>query len=338
MSSDSRKASGAALCIAFVLSVALLCAQVSFRIRANGFESSFAGELLILHGRHHYPEFQNHILAPSLLWLCRNLLPGVADKSVWYLTRFLEAAAGFLAVYGVGLSLSGSRLRSLLAVVLVGFAYLWTPMTFATENTTDFFDIMFIALMVWCVAGERMIALALVTIFAAANRESAPFAGVLWACVVAARYGIGPAQWPKLFLGGVYMALGIGVVYGLRLGLSQNFSSQQYLGIQSFLQSWHAVLQPTGIVPMLFATVLAYWFILARIPRPWSAAQRGLLIATLIITVITGTIAIIGELRSFLTCWTILALIAVADRTVSDRQWLAAVMGWSPSRSDAETR
>jgi hypothetical protein len=314
-----------------VLSVALLCAQVSFRMRAPGFESSFDGEFLILQGRHPYPEFHNHILAPGLLWLSVHALPGVAAKSVWALTRFVEASAGFLVVYGVGLGLSASRFRGLVAVALVAFAYLWTPMTFATENTTDFFDIMFMALMVWCVAGERPIALGAVTILAAANRESAPFAGVMWVCVMAARYGIGIAQWPRLALGGVYMVLGMAVVYGLRYGLSQDFRPQQYLGIQESLRSWHDFLHPTGIVPMVGATVLVYGATLARIPRPWPPAQRGLLFAAFIIAALTATIAIIGELRSFLSCWTVLALIAVADRQVSDRQWIASAMGWQPA-------
>jgi hypothetical protein len=315
--------------------MALLCAQLSVRVRAPTMDISIGNEFLILQGRHPYPEFQNHLLSPALLWICSHLLPGVATKSVWYLVRFLEAAAGFLTIYWIALGLSASRLRALIAVALVVSAYLWTPMTHRTETANDFFDLMFIALMVWCVIGERTVALALVTVLAAANRESAPFAGVMWICVVVARYGIGLRQWPKVMLGGVYMAVGMAAVYGFRYATSQHFSGQQYPGILVIFEEWRGLLHPTGPVPMIFATILVYWAILARIPRPWSDAQRGLLPAALIIAAIIGLMSNLIELRGFLSSWTILALIAVARRDVSDRQWIASVMGWHRQDGDA---
>lgn len=315
------------LAVAFVLSIALLCSQVSFRIRFDTLDFMLKADMKVLAGEALYPEFQNRILSPLLLSFCRWLLPeSIADRSVWYLVRFLAAGAGFLALYVVVLASSASRLRALVAVVLVAYAYLWTPMTHPWEYTSDFFDIMFTALMVHFILAEGWIALLPLVVLAAANRESATFAGLLWIAVTAMRYGVNPARWARFLPGVVFIAIAFATVYGLRYGLSRQFNPYQHLGIITFFKHLHVLLHPTGILPMVFACLLVFGFALIRIPRPWTADQRGLLMAALACAGIGGIFGIAAELRVFLPTWTILSILIAGGRDISDDRWLATLL------------
>lgn len=160
--------------ILLVLSLALLSAQVSFRVKSDKAEEAFHAELDTLRGRPELPQWQNRILAPALLSIARQLLPpSVAGRSVWYLSRFVEAALAYVVLYAVVLGITGGRLRALLAVGLVAYAYLWTTMSHPWEISNDFFDVMFTALIVGLALGERYVLLLLVVILAAMNRQSA---------------------------------------------------------------------------------------------------------------------------------------------------------------------
>ncbi len=99
-----------ALPMVLVLSVALLCAQLSVRLRANILSVAFGGELGTFIGRPLYQEFQNRILSPGMLVVLHKIFPaGVSDKSVWF------------------------TLCALAAVFLMGFAYAWTPLSHPWE-------------------------------------------------------------------------------------------------------------------------------------------------------------------------------------------------------------
>ena len=317
--------------VLLVLSLALLCAQVSFRIKGETAQESFSVELETLQGHPRLPQFQNRVLAPALLFAAREILPAsIADKSVWYLVRFLTAAIAWLTFYWLVLRMTGGRLRALFAVGLVSFAYLWTPMAHPWEYTSDFFDVMFMALIVALALAERHLLLLVVVVVAALNRESAAFAGVVSLCIAAARYGISWRQWPKFVPGVVYMGAAAAVVLGVRRGLARSPDASQEIGLLSMLgdpDHLRSLLQPTGVVPMLFATALVFAVVLWRLSRPWSTDQRALLAATAICTAITFVFGIPTELRVWLPCWTILTLLAVISaQPQSDRQWLLGLI------------
>lgn len=313
------------LAILGVLSLALLSAEVSYMVRLNHFSYSYQDELRTLHGHAGQPEFYNRLMAPALLWLLRSAFPaGIGDNSVWYLSRFLEAASSFLVLYLVVGQLTGSRVRSLAAVVLITYAYLWTALSHQTEHTSDFFDILFAALFVQLALAERPFSLAIVAAIAATNRESAAFGGVIWIGVAAARYGVGLRSWSKLAPGLVQAALPYAIVIALRYGLSGEMNTQ-HIGVVDFLEHWRWLLQPTGAVPAVLATLLPFWVGLARLPRPWTDEQRGLVAGALMCAAITFIFGIATELRIWLPCWTILCLVvATGEREKSDAEWLAS--------------
>lgn len=317
--------------VLLVLSLALLCAQISFRTKGETVQESFNVELDTLRGHPRIAQFQNRVLAPSLLLAVRETLPAsVADKSVWYLLRFLSAAIAYVTVYWLVFRMTGGRLRALFTVALVSFAYLWTPMVHPWEYTSDFFDVMFTALIVALALAERHLLLLVVVVVAATNRESAAFAGVVSMCIAAARYGISWRQWPRFVPGAVFIAAAAAVVLGLRHGLAKGPDTGQEIGLFSMLwdlEHVRSLLHPTGALPMLFATALVFAVILWRLPRPWSVDQRGLLAATAICAAITFVFGIATELRVWLPCWTMLALLSVIGaQPQSDRQWLLGLI------------
>jgi hypothetical protein len=74
-----------------------------------------------------------------------------------------------------GLCLTGRRLGALCAVLLVAYAYVWTPMTHHLEYTSDFFDNPLHCAhgLVYCAKNGRFFAI--VRRVSALNRESAAF-------------------------------------------------------------------------------------------------------------------------------------------------------------------
>lgn len=313
--------------LAVVLAVALLCAQLSFRLRAETLLESYASEFELLRGRA-VPEFQNRLLGPGLLAALRSIFPeSVQPKSLWYLFRFLQAAIGFVVLYGAAFHLTGRKLASLLVVALVAWAYVWTPMTHHIELTGDFFDIAFAALFVVCALGERWIVLAAVIVLCAFNRDSAAFAGILMGSVMLFRYGIGPRNWPKLALSASCVVLGAAVVTGLRMGMAESYRQSQHIGILQTLETAHALLHPTGLVPMLAATALPFALLLACQPRPWMPEQKAIALATLACFCITLVFGVISEMRVLLPLWTMLALaIVITPQPRTDRQWLDGLL------------
>lgn len=311
-----------------VLSLALLCAQLSFRLRAETLLESFHLELDALYGRARYPEFQNRLVGSAVLAALRWLMPeSTPDRAVWYLDRILQAGMSYCVLYGVCLRLTGRRSAGLLAVGLVTFAYLWTPMTHPFEYTSDFLDVMFVALMVLYSLEERRLALAAVVVLAALNRESAAFAGIVWLSLVAARRGLHPRQAGDIVVGLLYVVLAAAVVLGVRLGVSERFDPRQQLGILEFLTDLHTMGHPTGVAPMLFFTLLLYGACLARLPRPWTAEQRGLVLAAALCAVVSSIFGILSELRVLLPTWVMLAIaIVITRQPQGDREWAASML------------
>lgn len=315
--------------IALVLSLAFLSAELSVRLRADTFAERFASELATLHGQASRFEFQNRILAPGLLLFFREIFPpGVADRSVWFASRVVEASMAYVVLYAVAFRLTGGRLRALLAVALVAYAYVWTPMSHAWEYTNDFLDILFTATFVGLALAGQRILLGIMAALAAMNRESAAFAGVIWMALAALRYRPWREHWRKFVPGVVYMALAGAIVAGLRYGLGHGLRPQQQLGAVETFMEWRWIVYPDGAFPMLVAMVLAFAVVLRGLPRPWTIDQKGLLAGASACAVITLVFGIAGELRVWLPCCVILSLLAVAGANgQSDRQWMLSLFG-----------
>lgn len=313
-----------ALALAFVVSFALLCTHLSMRVNAGNMPALYQSEFDTLRGHPRHPEFQNRVLAPAILWSLRSLVPAaISDKSVWFILRLLQAIVAFVALYSVAFALTGGRLRALAAVTMATYLYCWTPFS-QSENTSDFFDILFTSLFVGLTLANRPILLGIAVAIAAANRESAAFAGLIWIGIAAARYGLWPEQWRRFAPGVALMALATGVALGLRYWLGGAIHSQQ-IGMLELFQSPGWMLYPDGAMPMLLAMTLAMVAVLVGLPRPWTVDQKGLLAAAIMCAAVTFFFGIAGELRVWLPCCTIVSLLAVSGANgKSDSQWTAS--------------
>lgn len=314
-----------ALPSAIVLSLAILASQFSFRLRDLSWADTISVQLRILEGRADMPEFQNRILVPALTALAMKIAPaGFSDRSLWHILRFIEATAAYVALYVAVSHTTGSRLRALISVGLVTFAYLWTPMTDSGENPSDFFDIGFTALFVCLALAEKPFALMLVVVLASMNRESAAFAGIVWIAVTYMRHGA--RDLPKYLPALAYMIVSVSVVWALRYGLAREFHPRQLLGIVESLHRWRAYFHPTGVTPMIMATAVVYFAALRLMPRPWTADQKAMMGAAVVCALITAVFGIWTELRIWLPCWVMLSFTAViGGNHLSDRDWLASL-------------
>jgi len=212
----------------------------------------------------------------------------------------------YLAIYFAAFALTNSATRSIAAIVLVAYAYVWTPMTLAWELPSDFFDMAFIAIAAVFALRLRLWWLVALVFVASFNRESAAFGGVLWICsaVLVARRG-----WAFTWLPGLgLIALTAAIVLTLRATLSGQSAGGQQVGILTMLEHPQWLIHPTGSGPMLLATALPFAAGLARMARPWRAEQRALVAAAVVTAMITVVFGITSELRVWLPCWVMLAL------------------------------
>ena len=316
-----------AIAIVLVLSLALLSAHLSVQLRAATLPTTVAVELDTLRGHPAYPEFQNRILSPLMLVGLRKIFPvGVSDKSVWFAMRVLQAGFAYLALYWMVFRVTGGQLRALAATALVTFAYAWTPLSHPWEYTSDFFDILFVALFIGLALAERSIALTFVVIVAATNRESAAFAGIIWVALAVVRYGPWPEEWRRFVPGILYMVLATAIVVALRAWLSAEYKPKQVIGLWWALREWRWMLHPDGAFPLLIGMVVSFAALVRALPRPWTTDQKGLGLAAAVVLVFSLIFGILGELRVFLPVCVLLAFVAVMGANGrSDKEWLRSL-------------
>lgn len=314
--------------VLLVLSLALLAAQVSYRLRDANLLIMYDADMAVLRGQAIIPEFQNRVLGPLMLTFMRDVLPaGLTNKTVWHLMRIVQAAIGFVVLYSVAFRLSGRRVSAVGIVALITYAHLWTGMTSIEELTSDFLDIMFMSLFVALSLAERPILLMLCVIVASANRESGLFAAVIWASVAGLRYGFHPHNWKRFLSAVIVFLIGSATVAAIRYGLAPDMKMRQFIGAIYTIGVWRKALTMSGGIPMLVATVLAFYLALRALPRPWTNDQKGLFVAAMACLAITLVFGIWFELRVYMPSWTILSLVlALGLKDMPEGTWLARLL------------
>lgn len=128
---------------------------------------------------HDLPEFHNRVLIPAILAASTAVFPGTLQQ--WFIAwRLITAALMFWTM--LRLTNQSSWHWPVLAVSLLAylcilsFAHPW-------EHPTDFLDATFTLGFCALTLSGRFFALTVLALLAASNRESAAFAGVMWACV-----------------------------------------------------------------------------------------------------------------------------------------------------------
>ena len=274
------------------------------------------------------PAFQNRILFPALLRGASSIK--LFSVPQWYLLlRLLTAVAMFATFYATLRRYGGCdpRLASL-GTGWLAYVLLFT-FNHPYEHTSDFPDAFFITLMLACVLSNRLLPLLLVCVFAATNRESAAFGGVLWAVV----HGL-PNDWSKLrgiksayggvrwnaVLGGGFVSV---VTYATVIGLRYAFggakaiarSGQTLTGWTELKQSLISVIHsptPSSWPLLAFAMIvpLTGWIMTNR---PYCVGEdRRVVTAGLLIGFVTVLFGLVHELRVFIPSLVLLCYAAAA--------------------------
>jgi hypothetical protein len=290
--------------IIFVMCLALLAAEISFNSRTVSFDRGLTAAIDTLSGHADPREWQNRILFPLWLESIRWLGHGLLDVGrTWRVARFGAATIAYLGTYFVLIRLTRDLRASLVGVVLVTYAYLWTAGSAGWELGEDFFDILFSSLFVLLAVQRNYFLMFLVVVIAAANRESAMFGGIVWICVAAARERLAPGAIKDYLFGICCIAASAIGVYVLRTTLAPGVPHlSQGLGIISVIEHWQWLIMPFGSVPMIAAAVFPLFWIARQVREPFPRDAIGLFWATLICGIITGTFGVLEENRIWLPC------------------------------------
>jgi hypothetical protein len=225
-------------------------------------EAILAGRHWQMEGKDQYlPEYQNRVLFPLLLRVGTSL--GGMTGSRWYLLLRLATCFGMFLAAGWSLgredAVTGSALLAL--GLLPTFDFPW-------ENPCDFLDAAYFFLLAAAVAGGRKGWAVALTALAAANRESAAFAGVIWiivrgeiafgaaltgmagALVVALRYALGGPEGLRRQMLGIF-AVQPGLVWPLLL-VAMFGPALVWAANQKASRKWLAAAGAVGAISAIF--------------------------------------------------------------------------------------
>jgi hypothetical protein len=264
---------------------------------------------------------------PVLLEAARAAVPFASDQQLWKGTRFVTALVAFGGMFVAMRALTGSSFRARVGVVFAAYGYIWGPLTNEYDLPFDFLDMAFMSLFAWLALGERYAALFATVIVAAFNRESAAFAGVTVACIAFAKHGFSRRLLPAAAVAALLVAVAAAITLTLRYGLAAGYRGGQHVGLVDTLTNWRWALLPYGPGTAFLAMALPLGAALRAMPRPFSVAQRGLLLAALTCAAISGVFGIVYEMRVLLPSYVLavfaLVLGAAAER---DEDWIARIV------------
>ncbi|MBU1998375.1 MAG: hypothetical protein KKE64_02650, partial [Candidatus Omnitrophica bacterium] len=150
-------------------------------------DDSIRQQFAILAGQNYYlndiiyyfPMFQNRVFFASILKFFS--LNKSLTVSKWFLLlRLFSAWAAFLVFFYLLHRVARLNVKlSSLGLLFLAYELIFT-FNHGYEHATDFPDVMFISLFIWMAMRKQRVALFILSIIAASNRESSAFAGVIW--------------------------------------------------------------------------------------------------------------------------------------------------------------
>lgn len=318
--------------VSAILATAVCFASDRINNRSERRAEAIQMELALLEGRSFYesghltyiPAFQNRILFPLLLKAGSSL--NLLSLAGWYvLIRFLTAWAMLIAFWCALRRVAGANIKlASVGLLLLAYSLLFT-FNLPLVLTSDFPDAAFTAIFILAALECRRWLLLGASVVAAANRESAVFAGVIWFFLH------GWEKKARLKFGETAFAVLVSVLsYATVLLLRYQFggaraiaSNTQLITIKTNLYLVWRFLQrpwvPYSWAMMLAAMVLpaVLWIIINR--KQVVAERRRLLIAAFVIALISAVFGIISEPRIFIPGTVLLTFVAVWSAAKSQR-------------------
>ncbi len=263
------------------------------------------------------PTNQNRVLVP--LALASMVATGVQPLVAYTIVRLFSAIAMFGGVAWILTRTTGAGSRVIAAALLVLSLALVPSFNYGWEQPSDFPDVLFMtSLAALAVTGQRWLML-IVAAVAAANRESAAFAGVIWAAVHW-RLANGRIDLRECGFGALITVTALAVVFGLRYALggaaAVGSDTQTIVSLwETIVSLAEAVNQPSvtrwpALAAVMFGPVV-FWLLLNR--ARFDQRHIGLIVAATIISVLTLSTGLVSELRRHLPALAVLLYAAVAS-------------------------
>ncbi len=262
------------------------------------------------------PTNQNRILVP--LALSTAMRAGASSLNAYVGVRAASAVAMFAGVAwllrrttAAGPLVIGAALVALALALVPSFNYGW-------EQPSDFPDVLFItALAAAAVAGRRWMMLSVAAV-AAANRESAAFAGVLWAAIHWRR-ATGGIAWRQLAFGVLLSGGAMAVVLALRFAFGRSAAvgsdTQTLVGFRPTVDLIvEAFRHPSPTAWPALAAVMFGPIVLWLIHNRTSLDERhvGLICAAIGVSALSICFGLVSELRCHIPALAVLLYVAVA--------------------------
>ena len=283
------------------------------------------GEPAVFDGRVVYlPTNQNRILVP--LALASLVGAGVTPLAAYTTVRLGTAIAMFLGVAWILRRTTEADPRLVAAALTVLALAIVPSFNYGWEQPSDFPDVLFMtAFAALAVTGHRWVTIA-VAALAAANRESAVFAGVIWGAVNWRKEG-GRFDSREVGVAALISATAMTVVLGLRYALggaaAVGSDTQTIVSIwETIVSLAEAVNQPSltrwPVLAIAMFGPVVLWLLSNR--TRLDRKHVGLVAAAAGITVLTLCTGLASELRRHLPALVVLLYTAVA----ADSGWRSA--------------
>jgi hypothetical protein len=312
------------IALSVILGISAVYVSASSHGRGARWDQTAAQQMAILRGqdsvidgyRFYSPALQNRILFPGCLWALGHL--DRLRPVQWYGgLRTASAIAAFFVFWRVSIRIASRDPR----VVAVGSLALFFSLLFTfnhpAEHPTDFPDLMFMLLIIRFCAEGRLAPVVALAALAALNRESAVFAGVIWA--VCQGFGqSGRPRWRALVIGAVVslqsyaVALGARYLFGGHRAIGPD--TQHFTGPLALLTQIGFVIDDPSLFswPILVVLMMSPWAIWIWMNR--DCLDRGswlLLVCAAVVTGVTLLFGLILELRVLIPPLAVIAIVAV---------------------------
>lgn len=306
------------LCTAMAIGLCFVSGRITFEHRQDVIQQQAAllqGTAWTYDGKPEYlPMFQNRLLFPALMTGLDALTPLSLSQS-YLVVRLLTVFASLWVIVWVAQRISGglpSR-EQFLFMMLLFFGFIFTFNFPPGEAPSDLPDGMFTALFVWASISYRLGFLLGLSLVAAFNRESAAFAGVIWALLNFDFATSRLSQMKTLLEGAAVSVVTYAWVLAIRHAVSDYdipLSQQQFLmagpDFWAKLSDFLSRPDPSDW-PVLITAALIPWWLVLRAGSPTSVEKR-LLVTAGVLALSTLLFGAVNELRVFIPSFVLVAL------------------------------
>ncbi len=317
----------------FCLTVFTCYVSMSLHPRFEHRDETIDMQLRILEGKDYvvdgdsiyFPEFQNRVLFGLVLREVLKVTP--LKKQLTY--RVLRFATGLLALFAfwtlLTLGAGVSERTALVALGLLAYAKVYTY-NHGWEHPTDFFDVFFTCGFAWAVFTKRRLALLGIVIAASFNRESSPYAGVLWFFMHGFSEKYKP-QVKEMAFGALVSVTALAAVLSLRYGFGGwRAIAPQTTGIIWIASMLYAAMKNPldGWLTLLVCLAIPYAYWIGSRWKTLPAEWQRLTIGGVAVACLSGFFSVMMELRTFLPAITVLTLVAAKAETFGQTSVLPA--------------